>query len=82
MYISITQDTGLCTDDGSLRTYELIASGSSPDELADNAYIVEIDEYGCDQDCKDLNEYDERVYQRCMVIIAKAWLEAELEEVA
>lgn len=79
MYIEITQDTGLCNDSGAFRSYELITSGSTPQELADNAFIVEIDQDGGDQDCHPLSEYCDRVYSRCMVIIAKSWIDAELE---
>lgn len=82
MHIEINADTGLSSPDGPFRSYELMTGGSTPDELADNAFIVEIDQDGGDQDCHALSEYDERVYQRCMVIIAKAWLDAAEQEVA
>jgi hypothetical protein len=79
MYIEITQDTGLCNDSGEFRQFELMTGGSSPQELAENAFIVEVDQDGNDHECHPLSEYCERVYQRCMVIIAKAWLESQLE---
>lgn len=78
MYIEITQDTGLCNSDGEFRSYELITSGETLEHLIDNARIVEIDQDGGDHEIRDLGEYCERVYKRCMIIIAKAWIDSEL----
>lgn len=80
MYIEITEDTGLCTECEPLwRSYELNTQGETLEELIDNARIVEIDQDGGDHGCFDLGEYPDRVYKRCMIIIAKTWLDSQKE---
>jgi len=82
MYIEVTELTGLRSTCGNYYNYQLITGGSTPTELMENAFIVEIDENGNEGTCNELSKYDDTLFRRCAVIVAKHWVNSEIQREA
>lgn len=76
-YIDIDQPTGLNSCEGDCHSYHLVAGGSTPTEILENAFVVEVDDAGNEHTIIELGDCDERLFKRCCVIIGFAWVDSD-----
>ena len=78
--IYIDEDTGMGSDDGPFRSYTLQASGTTLREVLDDAIIWEVDQDGGDHEGPTLYGCGPKLFDRCLDIIERHFIEAMKEE--